>query len=425
MKFVSQWVIIAIVISFFFSVFDVSAESKKIIDSSINLPKNIDISLSGSDLFEKGRYWALSYIDMKKDDELWVWKVPNIAPYAAIYYSDDDNTPSYLEYKIMCGIDDCWFVMINVDGNDTLIPEASVFWKTNSELLIEKNPNKDQKNKKLHRFGLFEQYISDDTDIISLDPRDKTNTPEKLKEKKIQFNRLKSTDEFKKIKESFHWSGSVEAANLSTVTYVAGATTNTYVPWASTFACPSRTPCYDQFNTTYNGSSCLSWCGPTAGAIIMGYHDMNSKPNLIVGSVASMVNDTISNGMILSIGASMQTVCTTNQLGSTALSNISNGIQYAKTHWYPSSNAVFNTNSLVAPILSAIQSEINAGRPALVTTSNHALVAYGYSNVTGSQSIRVNYGWGANYSNRDVTMTNVPVNSTQMSITWISRYVIQ
>lgn len=315
--------------------------------------------------------------------------------------------------------------MVNIDGNDAIIPEASVFGKTNSELLIEKNKNKSQKNIKLHRFWLFEQYISNETDVIGIDPLDEIKTHEKLKEKKNKVKAYKATNEFQEIKKTLRIPWSVQASNWWNTVYVIGASTNVYVPWTSNFACPSRTPCYNQFNTSYNGVNCLNGCAPTAAAIIMGYHDINSKPNLIAGSVASTTNDSIVNGMALSIAGSMLTACTNNQLGSTYISNISNGIQYAKSHGYPSSYSLYNVNSLVAPTLSAIQSEINAGRPAIVTTSNHALVVYWYSNTIGSTSIRVNYGWGADYSNRDVTMTNVPVNGTAMSITWISRYVIQ
>ena len=66
MKYVSQWVIIVLIASFLFSTFGVSAESKKMTDTNISIPKNLDISLSGSDLFEKGKNCALSYIESKK-----------------------------------------------------------------------------------------------------------------------------------------------------------------------------------------------------------------------------------------------------------------------------------------------------------------------------------------------------------------------
>ena len=77
--------------------------------------QNIELALSDSDIYKSGLSWSQRYIDAYKNDELWVNKNPTLSSYAGIYYSDNDNTPAYLEYKIICGNDDCGYVIVNIN----------------------------------------------------------------------------------------------------------------------------------------------------------------------------------------------------------------------------------------------------------------------------------------------------------------------
>ena len=56
----------------------------------------------------------------------------------------------------------------------------------------------------------------------------------------------------------------------------------------------------------------------------MGYHDRNTKPNLMLFVTAPMLNDVNSNNMINSVRAYMATNCTAAQLGATSVTNIMN-----------------------------------------------------------------------------------------------------
>lgn len=387
----------------------------------------------GSKYYVQGLIWAQTYIDAHIDDDHWIWKKPKLANYWALFYTDDDTIPAYLEYKITCWKNDCGSVMVNLDGNDVLIPEGSTSGKATFEVLSERQLKKNTTtNNKLYRLGILEQYISNNKTISAIDLLDDTDTLKlKLKKEKIrEFKNSKDSFERKKNFKNNQVSTVEATAPTWTVNFPIWGSTNVFVPWSTTLDCPSRTPCYNQFTTKYNNQSCANWCAPTAWAIVMWYHDRNTKQSLVAGSVAPMINTSIANAMALNIATHMQTTCTTSQQGSTIITNIASGINYAKNNGYPSSYSLYNTNTTLLPILTNIKNEINAGRPVIVTVANsnvwHALVAYGYSNLIGSNMIRVNYGWWPNWSNKDVNISWIYINNANtIPVTWVITYVIQ
>ena len=294
-----------------------------------------DYVKSNTPYYQQGLSWAELYVQTHIDDDYWAWKKPKLENYGVLYFTDDLTTPAYIEYKIVCNNSDCGAVTVNIDGNDVLIPEGSTYWKANFEILSESYPWKKVGKKQLYRIWLLEQYIVDQDGLASLDKWD-TTTAVELWARIKKFKEFKNTQDFVKAKNQFRWKtqeSTVEAvAPSGTITFPIGGSTNVFIPGSSTFDCPSRTPCYNQFQTTYNGISCWNGCAPTAAAIIMGYHDRNTKPNLMLNTVAPVLNTSAANTMALSIATSMQTTCTTSQQWSTIVSNVASGINYAKTN---------------------------------------------------------------------------------------------
>lgn len=367
-----------------------------------------------SSYYQRGLSGAMLYIQTHLDDDYWVWKNPQLEKFWVLYYTDDESIPAYIEYKIVCWKSDCWSVMVNLDWNDVLVPEASVYGKTNYESLV--NKKEWSRKSKLYRYGVFEQYLIDDFEsVTSIDDSENDINIAQIKSKQKQFKNEKN----KKQKNE-----EVQAIPNGSDTPTSPLATNVYVPWASTVDCPSRTPCYNQFDAIYNWTTCKSGCAPTAWAIIMAYHDRNTKPNLLLG-IAPATTTTTAQSLINSIRTYMATTCNNSQQGSTIVSNIANGIEYAKNNGYNLSISQYYSSSNLTYLLGIIQSEVNAGRPSIITTSNHALVAYWYSSTYLSQMIRVNYWWGPNFANKDVAIWSIPVNWTSLATTWLITYKIQ
>jgi hypothetical protein len=176
-------------------------------------------------------------------------------------------------------------------------------------------------------------------------------------------------------------------------------TSDKFIPWTTPPNCWSRIPCYKQFTTTYNWSSCSVWCTPVAFWMIYWYYDRQwwTYANLVTWT-ASWVNDTTVNTMIKAVGTKLSTFCSWNEWA-TYPSNYTNAINYAKDKWYNNSVAT-NYSWIPASLFTTIKSEINANRPIVIHlrsadwTKWHSVVWYGYK-TTGSLSIvRINMWWG-------------------------------
>ena len=378
----------------------------------------VDYAKSGSDFYKKWLAGAQWYMNLQKNDELWVGKTPKLADYGVLYYTDDETIPAYIEYKIMCGKSDCGSVVVNIDGNDVLVPEWATHGRANFEVLASQIASKKSH---LYRFGLLDQYIVDsETDAIGTINTDKKDFKKSdflgLKEKVRQYKR---SDAFRQQKESLSSPQLLQlSGNISTLSTTP---TNVYIPGQSTANCPSRTPCYAQYTDTYYWSTCYLGCSPNALAIVYGYYDRQGTfPNLISGLVATDISYTWSiNGtwfarnsaiqtMSNAIRTQMSTSCVSGQ-GWTNKDNIKYGIQYAKNQWYTNSTSS-NLNTTPNVILQAVKTEVNASRPIILSSTSHSFVAYGYSSDTTSYMVRVNYGLTVNqdtsYFGRDVSLSS-------------------
>ncbi|MDP2104282.1 MAG: hypothetical protein Q8K26_05160, partial [Candidatus Gracilibacteria bacterium] len=261
---------------------------------------------------------ANQYILNSLHDENWKDNDPKIADDGISYYTDKD-TPSYVEYKVSCKKDsDCGFIMVNIDGDDVSIPLASTYGSTNYEVLGGKMDKKLKEkklkltSKKLYYFGPFEQYIQDEgsKEVDSIDPAKQDVQNDKLEGMKFKAREFKKTDAFKKIKQELKSKGLTSLSDKSIfssiISYAALTTTGApdiFVPGASTANCPSRIPCYNQFQYSYGGSTCYSGCTPTAIAMVFGYHDrqLGGYTNLVSGVATDYIDNATTNSTITTL----------------------------------------------------------------------------------------------------------------------------
>ena len=383
-----------------------------------------------SSYYQQGFSWAMLYVQSHLNDDYWVWKTPKLESFGVLYYTDDELSPAYIEYKIVCGKIDCWSVMVNLDWYDSLIPEWSTFGKATYENAV---INGKIEKSRLYRFWVLEQYSVSTTWewVKSIFANKGTISYDTIGRFKNMVKIYKETTDFKKKQLDFQNSINTK---VQPMVYTAFPTyTNTYIPWSSTVNCPSRTPCYAQYPTTGN---CYLWCSPNALAILYGYYDRQwSKPNLISWTATDIsytwnpawtwfaVNSAIKT-MSDSISASMGTSCWW-----TSPSSIKNWKAYAIGKGYTWTVATYGTISNVADTKNIVSQEVNAWRPILLSTSGHTFVAYGYSSTASNYWIRVNYGLTVNqdtwYFWRDVDAASMSLPAVGWSFTSYTKFIIQ
>ncbi len=75
------------------------------------------------------RVEAENYIEEMR----WFWPFWNNNPRIVLekpFYSNNDETPSYIEYKVSCDDEvDCGYIMVNIDWTDVSVPVSSYAWK--------------------------------------------------------------------------------------------------------------------------------------------------------------------------------------------------------------------------------------------------------------------------------------------------------
>lgn len=381
---------------------------------------------------------ANKYIsDSNSLDDNWKWKNPRIEKEWKYFYTDSDS-PSYVEFKVSCDNNsDCWFIMVNFDWDDVSIPMASTSWNTPSEILIAQNWSSPSDNK-LYYLNPFEQYSEDlkSWEVSSIDPQDNIDnalkTDSKLseldkKEKRKKFKEelktrlnkakkdakdFKKTDEFKMKKKelkdnkmtipkeevSFKILPFANAAqpNLNQWWYTPITASDTFVPWNSVWTCWSRIPCYNQYRKNYtpeaNWINCAVWCAPIAVSMIYWYHDNHGYNNLVPWT-ATFINNSDTITLADRMKTLMWTLCNSDKEWSTTSSNIKLAIQYAKDKWYANSISNYYPWNW-STLFPTIKSEINAGRPVVLNTDNHSIVAYWYNkSITTANIVRVNVWW--------------------------------
>jgi len=363
---------------------------------------------------------AQRYIDMNRDDDLWKNNSPRLWESTPLYM--EKTTPSYMEYSVVCDRNpDCWYIIVNIDGDDVQVPIASPSDYAPSQILIDKSWEKKE-NLQFFYFWPFDIYsknlLTENIHAInpSIDPIEKKEIFDTMDEKEriltvqiwedkrkqlqnildeklSKVTKYKQSEDFKKYKDQ------------KNSLYVPMATPNwKYVYGNTTDDCDSHVPCYEQYAYWYNWSYCDTWCAPVAAAIIFWYHDIHNYPNLLEDKIAPMTNDQYyfieSNptpkSMINEIRTHMSTECN-NFAWSTQPENIPSGIQYAREHGYPFSQPIVHDASW--NMTPAYPLEINANNPFILVllengTSNwHAVVVYGYDKNNAFQ-VRVNAWWG-------------------------------
>lgn len=382
---------------------------------------------------------ANDYIVNSSFDENWKDNNPHIVGQWRNFHTDDDSKTSYIEFKVSCDNNpDCGFIMVNYDWDDVTIPVASTSWNTPSEVLLAQNGWTTEDNN-LYYFSPFDMYSENiKTDYVaSINPEDnidtqlnqnKTLTVEEKKVKRLELETwlrdkinqskqdasdYKKTDEFKnKINDLRDKKQAIPKDEVSYKIlpfasaelnqgwnwYISPWTSDIFIPWASTSNCWSRIPCYNQFTTTYNWSSCYVWCTPVAFWMIYWYYDRQwIYPNLISWT-ANSINDSTVNTMIQTVWAKLSTFCSWNEWA-TYSSNYTNAIQYAKDKWYTSSVAT-NYSWIPSSLFTTIKSEINSNRPIVIHLRSldwkkgHSVVWYWYKSIWSTPIVRINMWWG-------------------------------
>lgn len=299
----------------------------------INLVPNLDTFASSNTKEVANKYIQ----DASTFDYFWKWKNPKIVS-EKLFYSWDENKPSYIEYKVSCDDrKDCWYVMVNLDWTDVDIPEASSVWQTPSEIMWEMS-GKDSKN---YYFSVFEQF-SENTEtweIWFINPDNKQlvedaslntnysinsvnslsaksqnlwNNTSKLKEK---LQKLK--DEAKKEKpinkpiNTLNWiiksSWVVPMNDWRVTTPNPNSWAMAWDPIVETY-CLWYTPCYTQASRKYDSYITIdnnknrirhnkvaywpSWCVPTAFSILYWFYDRNWKHSFLEWEFAPARNNT-------------------------------------------------------------------------------------------------------------------------------------
>jgi hypothetical protein len=164
---------------------------------------------------------------------------------------------------------------------------------------------------------------------------------------------------------------------------------NTFVLGNAYSWCNWKLPCYNQFTTTYNWSSCAVWCVPTAYATLFWYYDRKwTFPNLIAWTASTLNSTDIQTLMSTLWQSYMSTICSWAEWLTSTTNWMNWGVNYAKSKWYANTIwTAFTTN-----IFSNIKTEINASRPVILWNWSHAMVWYWYYSTTDTskQIIRVN-----------------------------------
>jgi len=399
---------------------------------------------------DNGRNIAEKYLESNKNDDFWKDNSPRLWESTPLYM--EKESPSYIEYAVICERNiDCWYIIVNIDGDDVSVPTSSPTDIPPTKILTQKSwVNKE--DLQFFYFGIFDIYsqnrMTHQINAIDpqVDPITRKDFPEDMKEeekeqikkwiqsqkqkvpgifqKQLNFWKdYKQTSDFQKAKEFIYSSDMVTPS-------IPGGSTWRYVPWESAWNCNSRVPCYEQYPYWYNGSYCDSWCSPVAAAIIFGYHDRHNITGLLPWKMAPMTNswyypfesDPTPKSMINAIRTHMETFCD----GSVWLTyNYKNvyAKKYAIDMWYTS--AWSWQASTVIQIPMRVPLEIDIWYPVLISiekldwTKGHSIVWYGY-NVLNTNEVRINAGWWNGYnSNTNISLfniTNIQYDSTDTSI---------
>jgi len=446
---IGSWILLNLILWYSFTFW----ESQN--DSNILTTKEVWI-------YEEAEKIANRYIEINRNDDFWSNNNPRLWEITLLYM--EKNTPSYIEYSVICENNlACWFIIVNVDWDDVQVPKASSSDFPASNILTEKSWI-EKENLQFYYFGPFDIYskeiltgrvnalnpqidwIVDDEEIGGMQDVEKKEIKEikilqeqqlqKILQEKIDFyTQYRNSEEYQKDKKEFQTQynpqspGSVQNGDRK------------YVKWNYTSQCNSRVPCYEQFRYWYSWKWCATWCSPVAVAMIYGYHDrMNNYPELLPDDIAAAVNGKNSpeniKDMIEDLREYMGTFCDWFA-GSTYDSQIEEGKQFAWARWYTMTHAWLTSQYIEA----WIKQQIDSWRPIVINiwgiswnTTGHSIVWFGYfkpqnppPNITPLPLVKINAGWwNNNDSNATIDLwSSFSLNSKLRTVDNVVYYIVQ
>jgi len=406
---------------------------------------------------EKAKKIVSEYIQSGLEDENWKENSPSIADNGTFYYTDDTNTSSYIEFQITCEREIyCWFVIVNIDGNDAGVPISSTIGSWPAKVLTREW---EENHTKMYYFGPIVQYSKNEKtgEVFSIDPQDyhteRKDAPENQKYLQEKFQEdlqaaidFKNSSEFQEQVEELRrerqsipkdeFARSMKVLDMSYADlpiendngYVKPTPTNKHITWISNPGCGSTIPCYHQHYEYYeSGKNCASGCGPVAVAMVFAYYDRNGYPNLIPNMQApanwqtSSWNNSTIEPIVNAVRWYMGTYCQKKKPNdvpdadykyswATPANQIKNAIKYAKLPGkYPNSTSQYSYYKTKAQVYDKLKEEVNANRPIVLNTPNHVFVWYGYYTGNSPKIIRVNMGW---WEQKYIKDTNEELHST-------------
>lgn len=382
------------------------------------IEKSVDKNLFDTKDAKLARKTAKDYIEsLKPYDSHWKWNNPKLVGKPVPYYTDNSSTPISYEWKVKCSnTNDCGSIIVVVADNVARVMEAGTYGTANYERL---GGGKETHKNKLYYYSAFDQYIEstsgNDTTVDAIDPgkqlyKTSSERKDELKSRKDSVNSLRKSE-----KISFQETDTILTTSVPLVTSSIAPTSSLAVTAAAatvmdvqhmtpTTNCSSAVPCYDQFSQIYGTGTCLSWCSPTAMAIIFWYYDrMGIFPNLIGNSstlASDWIMDTSTINMVNIIRWHMKTKCSINGAGSTIATDIKLWMQYARTRGYTNSLDGTFTSAVPWVLFPKIRAEINGAKPLIATfgdsSSAHSVIIFWYNDtgVISTSQVHINYGWG-------------------------------
>jgi len=398
--------------------------------------------------YDEAEKMAQRYLEMNKYDDLWENNSPRLWEATPLFM--EKEIPSYVEYSVSCERNSqCWFIVVNIDGDDVDIPVASPSDIPPSQRLLDKSWAEKQELQ-FYYFGPFDIYSKnqitgqinaidpqkdpieeEDDNLKDLTPEEREQVLKMITEKQEQlpenfkkqfdfWQKYKLSQEFQQAKkyiEDYDFTSTAfpESVDVWNWKYV-----KTY---NSSPGCSSRVPCYKQYNYFYKWWWCDSWCSPVAAAIIFGYHDrVGNYPNLLPNYVAPVTNSKNSPiqivDMIDNIRSYMGTFCVSGTWLTTpdGMVNAVNFLRHHVGYAYAQSWAVYGHQW---PTSMKIFEEISEGRPLMLNMHQigvsqpewHSVVVYWYQKVSTNDlihTVRINAGWGNNNdSNTAINLINI------------------
>jgi len=424
---------------------------------------------------EEGRNIAQKYIDENRDGFFWKDNTPTLWEWTPFFM--EKETPSYIEYQVHCSsTPNCWFIIVNVDGDDVEIPALSHSDTPPSIILAQKSKTRIDALQFYYfsPLSLFARNTLDESIFAvdpQIDPRESDFDP-KLGDKKIQEmiesqrknlpsifqSYLQAITEYKQSDDFQTWKQNIwqPVENMNIPEYIPTGNTQDigsmrYLKGLYDFeTCHSIVPCYRQFWYLYENDTkvCWSGCTPVAAAIVYAYHQRNDYPWLS-SSPLPMINEEYyqpTRDLIDDLRGYMETFCgditgdddTNIHPWSTYWHKIWRGIQYA---WYHGYTDAYPTNIPIwwtvdiPTLFNDIKWFIVAGNPIIMSVKNpnvvagHSVVVYGYAIDTSNwnYSIVLNAGWwDDNFSHEVINLSGFSFsNSHYSTITRLTLFNMQ